>query len=148
MGHRTTTKVATAAKPEQTKKTASTIGQHYGIGFTQTDHLTDEYTQRIKGAVKIIVDIDHDSSLEIIDNGVAIAGPETSYAAIVGYLVEQRKKDLHVVTLFRPGIYSDEGVKMLYRTLHMLYLQQMGWLETTPLPTGGKRFVIQNSLVG
>ena len=125
---------------------ANHYGDNYGIGFVSTRKLTDEYSKPIKGTVKIVVDIDHDSSLEVIDKGVAIAGPETSYAAILDYLIEQRKKHLQVVTLLRPEVYSDEGVQALYKVLHTLYLQKMGWLETTPLPTGGKKFVIQNSL--
>lgn len=121
-------------------------GDSYNIGFVSTRKLTDEYTKPVKDTVKIIVDIDHDSSLEALDRGVVIAGPETSYAAILEYLIEQRKKHLQVVTLLRPEVYSDEGVQILYKILHTLYLQKMGWLETTPLPTGGKKFVIQNSL--
>lgn len=121
-------------------------GDNYSIGFISTRKLTDEYAKPIKNSVKIVVDIDHDSSLEVIDKSVAIAGPETSYAAILDYLIEQRKKHLQVVTLLRPEVDSDEGVQALYKVLHTLYLQKMGWLEATPLPTGGKRFVIQNSL--
>jgi hypothetical protein len=121
-------------------------GDSYGIGFVSTEKLTDEYTKPVKDSVKIIVDIDHDSSLEALDKGVAIAGPETSYAVILDYLIEQRKKHLQVVTLLSSDVYSDDGVQALYKVLHTLYLQKMGWLETTPLPTGGKKFVIQNSL--
>lgn len=121
-------------------------GDSYGIGFASTRKLTHEYTKPIKGTTVIIVDIDHGSDLETIDKSVVIAGPETSYAAILDYLIEQRKKHLQVVTLLRPEVYSDEGVQALYKVLHTLYLQKMGWLKATPLPTGGKRFVIQNSL--